>query len=220
MWVMAIGGVVRNRKLALAVTLSAVVLTAGACGGGSSSDGEELAAGGPTTTATTPDDSGDPSDDTAVDDTTTTTVEESQFPCDLVSQEKIDEIAGNPLDTGAVFTNHVTEDTESWTAMECSWTTMALDESTEVILDVSLADDFPSGSVECPPIPGSSEPVDGLGTSAQWSWVDAGTTVTVGDLRVCSDDALVQVKVSGAIGGEALLAVARSTAEEALAGLS
>lgn len=220
MWVMAVGKLVRNRRVMLAATLAAVVVAAGACGGGSSSDGEELAAFDPTTTAATLDTSGDPSDDPAVDDTTTTTVEASQFPCDLVAQERIDEIAGNPLDAGAVFTNHVTEDTESWTAMECSWTTMALDESTEVILDVSLPDDFPSGSVECPPIPGSSEAVGGLGTSAQWSWVDAGTTVTVGDLRVCSDDALVHVKVSGAIGGDALLAVARAAAEEALAGLS
>jgi len=150
---------------------------------------------------------------------TTGSAAAEEFPCDLLTQAEIDEIAGNPLDPGDASTNHVTEDTTQWTARACDWGKLGASEPTEVTLAVSRAADFPSGSVQCPAPPGTSTAVAGLGTSATWAWTDAGTSITVGKLRVCAADALVDVTVSGAGSGAALLAVAKGVAGKVLAAL-
>ena len=36
----------------------------------------------------------------------------------LISQQEIEQLAGNPLDRGDASTNHVTEDTANWTALD------------------------------------------------------------------------------------------------------
>lgn len=143
----------------------------------------------------------------------------SEFPCNLLTQSQVEQITANPLDPGDASTNHVTQDSASWTARECAWAKPSAANATEVTLGVSRAGDFGSGSVECPPLPGSTTPVSGLGTEAHWSWTDTGTATTVGELRVCTSAALVDVHVSGSVTGDAHLAVARGVAEQALAAL-
>jgi hypothetical protein len=135
-----------------------------------------------------------------------------------VSQAEIDQITGNPLDAGDAQTNHVTENDASWTQRECAWLKFGSETATEVRLGVSRAADFPSGSVECPPL-FSSAAVSGLGEQAQWSWNDPGTTVTVGTLRVCTGDVLLEVTVTGTTSGDGHLEVARSVADTALAAI-
>jgi hypothetical protein len=153
--------------------------------------------------------------------TTTTTGADAaaEFPCNLISQQEIEQLAGNPLDRGDASTDHVTEDTANWTALECAWLKPGAQNPTEVTLAVSRAADFPEGSVQCPPSPASSTVVTGLGEQALWSWTDTGTTITVGKLRVCADNALVDVTVDSAASGDAHLAIARGVAEKALAAL-
>jgi hypothetical protein len=149
---------------------------------------------------------------------TTSAGAQLEFPCNLVSQAEIDQITGNPLDPGDAQTNHVTEDDASWTERECAWLKLGVETATEVRLGVSRAADFPSGSVGCPPL-SSSTAVSGVGDQAQWSWNDPGTTVTVGALRVCTGDALLQVTVTGTTSGDGHLEIARSVAETALAAI-
>lgn len=204
-----------RRALARAALLTAMAVTIGACGGGS--DGGSDAAGDTTPTeATSPDTT---AIDTVAETTSTTAGESESFPCSLIPQADVEEIAGNPLDEGWASVSQVTENTASWSASVCAWTGPTGSDSTEITLSVSRADDFPSAAVECPEIPGTSTPVLGLGNSAQWSWVDAGTTTTVGELRVCTDDALVHVRIAGAGSGDEQLAIAREAAERSIAAL-
>ena len=151
--------------------------------------------------------------------TATTTPRVEEFPCDLITQAEIETIAGNPLDPGDVATNHVTENDATWTDNECAWLSTQSGNPTEITLTVSRAADFPSQTVECPKIIGTTTAVSGVGTSAQWLYSDPGTETTVGQLRVCADNALIGVRVTGSISGSAHLAVARATAQKALAAL-
>jgi hypothetical protein len=61
--------------------------------------------------------------------------------------------------------------------------------------------------------------VGGLGSTATWSWVDPGTELTVGTLRVCSAAWIVDVRVSGPGSEATLRAVAVGVAMEVLAAL-
>jgi hypothetical protein len=151
--------------------------------------------------------------------TTTGADAAAAFPCNLISQQEIEQLAGNPLDRGDASTDYVTEDTANWAALECAWLKPGAQNPTEITLAVSRAADFPEGSVQCPPSPASSTMVTGLGEQGLWSWADTGTTITVGKLRVCADKALVDVRVDSAGSGEAHLAVARGVAQKALAAL-
>ena len=139
-----------------------------------------------------------------------------EFPCDLVAQADVEQIAGNPLGSGDATTDHVTENNVTWTAHSCAWSQPSADNPTEITIAVSRAADFPAGSVRCPAL-SSSTPEAGLGTSAQWSLIDAGTTIVVGDLRVCAPDLLLNVHVDGATAGGVLLTAARAMATKVLA---
>lgn len=149
--------------------------------------------------------------------TSTTAAVDAEFPCDLVTETDLGQIVGNPVDPGDAITNQVTEDTVTFTARECSWS--ATGEVDEVRLQVSRKQDNGGQDPGCLPYPGTSTPVPGIGTSAVWSWVDAGTTSTIGTLRVCSAQGLVDVTISGSTSGDAHLAAARAVAEKALAAL-
>lgn len=141
-----------------------------------------------------------------------------EFPCTLVSQATIEQLAGNAVQPGDASTVHHDENGVRWTAAECAWLSPP-GPAVEVDLEVSRADGFASGTVGCPPLAGSPTPVDGLGSTATWSWTDPGTEVTVGTLRICSAGALVDVRVSGPGGEGVLRAVATGIATEVIAAL-
>lgn len=149
---------------------------------------------------------------------TATTTAVDAFPCDLFTPAAIEKLTGNPLD-GDATTNHITEDSWTWTAKTCTWSNFpaTVSEPTEVTLNVARADGFESGTVDCPPLSNTAQAIDGLGTKASWSWTDPGTTITVGKLRVCAPNALVDVDVSGAGTEPTLQQIARTVAEAALA---
>lgn len=120
-----------------------------------------------------------------------------EFPCSLLSQAEIDELAGNTLDPGDATTGDIIEDTVSYVAHTCSWTALGVTDPVEVIVQVSRAEDFPSGSTLCPPLPGADSTVPGVGDEASWAFSGAGTSIEVGELRVCSSSAVISVMVSG-----------------------
>lgn len=151
--------------------------------------------------------------------TTTTALADEEFPCSLLTQAEVEQLAGNPLEPGDAITNNVTEDTNSFQAAQCDWSSFEGENPVEVTLAVSQDDDFPSGSVECPELPGTTSQLDDIGTQAFWAWNDPGTTLKIGSLRVCTADALVTVDVSSPGDEASTQQIARGVAEAALAAL-
>ncbi len=151
--------------------------------------------------------------------TSATSATAEEFPCDIVSQSDVAQAVGNPVEPGDGVTNHVSEDDVTFTARECSWSASPGTAGSEARLQVSRAADNDGTDPGCPPYPGTSTPVPGLGTAASWSWTDPGTSETVGTLRVCSAGGLVDVTITGSTSGDAHLAAARAIAEQALAAL-
>ncbi len=140
----------------------------------------------------------------------------AEYPCTLVSQSAVEKLAGNTVEPGDASTDHHDEDGTQWTAAACSW--VSYDQgATEVDLEVTKAAGFPSGTVGCPPLPGTSVQAAGLSAPATWAWSDPGTQVTVGTLRVCAPAALIDVRVDGTVGEAGLRSVAEGVASTALA---
>lgn len=123
-----------------------------------------------------------------------------EYPCTLIPEATVEQLAGNALEPGDADTIPHDENGVLWTAVECAWLSPP-GPAVEVDLEAAGADGFPSGTVGCPPLAGSAAPVAGLGSSAAWSWIAAGTELTEGTLRVCSAGSLVDVRVGGP-GGE------------------
>ena len=140
----------------------------------------------------------------------------SEYPCTLIPEATVEQLAGNALEPGDADTIHHDENGIRWTAAECAWLSPP-GPAVEVDLEVTKPDGFPSGIIGCPPLAGSTMPVAGLGSSATWSWIDPGTELTVGTLRVCSAGSLVDVRVGGPGDGAALRAVAAGVATAVLA---
>ncbi len=151
--------------------------------------------------------------------TTTTALADEEYPCSLLTQDEVEQLAGNPLEPGDATTNNITEDSNSFQAAQCDWSSFEGENPVEVTLAVSGSDDFPSGSVECPELPGTTSQLDDIGTQAFWAWNDPGTTLKVGSLRVCTADALVTVDVSSPGDEASTQQVARGVAEATLAAL-
>ena len=205
-----------------------LLITLAACGlllAGCSDDGDDDESSDTTedttvetteTADTEPDETIDPEADEAIDDALAEGDEE--FPCDVLDEAETKEMFGSDRLAPDATTTFVNEDGEEWEAAACSWTTFD-ETATEATLQVSVADDFPDGAVACPPMANATADVPGVGDSAQWSWVDPDTTVTVGELRVCTADALIDVDVSGTDPEPGLQAYAITLAEAALAAL-
>jgi len=141
-----------------------------------------------------------------------------EYPCTLIPEATVEQLAGNALEPGDANTFNHDENGVLWTAAECIWPSPP-GPAIEVELEVTDAAGFPSGAVGCPPLGEPTTPVGGLGSTATWSWVDPGTELTVGTLRVCSAAWLVDVRVSGPGSEATLRAVAVGVATEVLAAL-
>ena len=142
-----------------------------------------------------------------------------EFPCSLLSQTQVEQLAGNPLDKGSAATNHTTENDVEYVAEACTWSASGSDPAVEVTVAVSRASDFPSGSVECPPLLGADSSVSGLGGPASWSWTGTGSTVEKGVLRVCESTSLVTVTVRGPGTEPAIQQIARDVETQVAATL-
>lgn len=151
------------------------------------------------------------------DTTTTGSTFPEDYPCTLVDDAAAAQLFGNEVESDAV-TNYVTENDNEWTNHDCEWTSLETD-PTEGTLAISEAADFPDGQVGCPEVLGDSVSLPDLGDSASWQYEDAGTTITVGNLRVCTSTGLVDIEVSGVGTEDELQAIAVELANTALADL-
>jgi hypothetical protein len=142
--------------------------------------------------------------------------EASMFPCSVFTQQELESLLGNPLDSGSYAFEHRSEDDRQWRSESCGWSGKG-EEANEVSLWVSLPKHFDGGKVICYPPPGAGannpyapREISGLGDQAWWEYQKSWG---IGTLRVCSDKALVEVKVDLAGNDEALAErVARSMA--------
>lgn len=181
-----------------------LVLVLAACGG---EDGDDTAGTTSDPGSATTQDSGE----------ATTSLPEDEYPCDLVTHAEAEQIAGNSLDPGDTLTNNIDENGTQWVAQECTWPNFQDEVPVELTLQVSRADDFPDGDVGCPPLPAGAE-ITGIGDTAYWAFTEAGDS-GVGDLRVCTADALITTRATGLPDEAALQTKAKALAETAMAQL-
>ncbi|MHA6693493.1 DUF3558 domain-containing protein [Homoserinimonas sp. A520] len=110
---------------------------------------------------------------------------------DLVGIFGVD-LQGPDPSTGDSDQNGVT-----WTSTGCDWEGEG---ELEIDLDISEASDFPDGKIACiePGGVGEVTPVDGIGNQAWWKFDDFNEVE--GELRVCTDDRLVEFAVDAETG--------------------
>ena len=118
---------------------------------------------------------------------------------DLVSIFGVELQGPNPS-TGDSDQNGVT-----WTSTGCDWEG---DGELEIDLDISEGSDFPDGTLTCiePGGVGEVVAVTGIGNEAWWKFDDFNEVE--GELRVCTDDRLVELAVdaeTGSLSSDALL---------------
>ena len=143
--------------------------------------------------------------------------EMARFPCSLFRSEEVADLIGAPVDSGSYTFVNRSEDNIEWKSEACAWSRQE-DMNTVVDVWVSRPAHFASGKVECHPLAGEPE-VPGVGKSAWWQYYDG---YGLGSLRVCSDAALLEVKIDrGKSATEAQTQeTARKVAEEIMARLT
>jgi hypothetical protein len=117
--------------------------------------------------------------------------EASTYPCSVFTQQEIEALAGNPLDKGSYAFNNVFEDTHEYKSVSCGWSATS-EHANEVTLWVSLPKHFRSGKVECSP-GAASDKIPGIGDQAWWNYQKSWG---IGTLRVCSEKAMLETKVT------------------------
>jgi hypothetical protein len=142
--------------------------------------------------------------------------EATTFPCSLFTSEEIAGMVGTPVDSGSYTFVNRSEDDIEWKSQACAWSTQA-DDNTVVDAWVSLPAHFDSGEVACHPMIGATE-LSGVARGAWWQFMDG---YGLGTLRVCTDAALLEVKLDrGESATEAeVQELARRVADEIVARL-
>jgi hypothetical protein len=123
--------------------------------------------------------------------------EAATFPCSLFPQAELEALLGNPLDKGSYAFNNVSDNDHSYKSESCAWSA-AQGSGNEADLWVSQPKHFVSGQVECSP--GSGQEISGIGDQAWWNFQKYFGT---GTLRVCSTQAMLEVKITMAGKNEA-----------------
>jgi hypothetical protein len=174
-----------------------------ACG----DDGDDEAASTTTQTATDDtadrddtDDTSGASDDSGTDNTTDVELDEDDiiaddpvppsddFPCDVIPTAAVADATGQALRDGEYTLTYNTRNEEQWTSFRCTWEGDGVDQ--EITIDVTFADGFPSGEIECPTASREAVEVTGAGEQTFWMWDGP---LRQAELQACSADALVEV---------------------------
>jgi len=100
------------------------------------------------------------------------------------------ELQGPEPSTGSSDQNGIT-----WNSSGCDWENDAAE--LEIDLDIAGPSDFPDGELNCiePGGVGDVTPVTGIGSQAWWKFDDFDEVE--GELRVCTDDRMVEMEVDG-----------------------
>ena len=122
----------------------------------------------------------------------------SDAPCGGLTTDDLVGIFGIELDGPEPSSGSSDQNGVTWTSAGCDWENEASE--LEIDLDISQASDFPEGTITCiePGGVGDVTPVSGLGTQAWWKFDDFNEVE--GELRVCTDDRLVELAVDAETG--------------------
>jgi hypothetical protein len=158
----------------------ALVLTLSACG-----DDDPISSGGA-------DEKPDDSSTTASETTATADVPEGPEVCELASEADVEAAFGEDLGAGSFSSGGTDEDGVQWQSDNCNW---EIEDGTEVSLEVSTAEDFADGRLQCPELDSfdvPSTPVEGLDATSA-AWVNDKIDPNEGTLRICTDTYLLGI---------------------------
>jgi hypothetical protein len=119
-------------------------------------------------------------------------------PCGGLTTEDLVGIFGTELEGPDPSTGDSDQNGITWKSTGCDWENEPTE--LEIDLDISQASDFPDGKITCiePAGVGDVTPVSGIGTQAWWKFDDFNEVE--GELRVCTDDRLVELAVDAQTG--------------------
>ena len=189
----------------------ALALTLTACG-----DDDPISSGG---TNETPEESSTTASET-------TATEDAPVPvdaevCELADEADVEAAFAEDLGVGTFSSGSTDEDGVQWMSDNCNW---EVDEGTEVSLEVSTAEDFTDGTLQCPELDSfdvPSTPVEGLDATSA-AWVNDKIDPNEGTLRICTDTYLLGIDVESPDGSrdpETMQSQAVALAEVVLANL-
>jgi hypothetical protein len=114
--------------------------------------------------------------------------------CELVDEADVETAFEEDLPPGSYSSGSTDEDGVQWQSDNCNWD---IDEGTAVSLEVSTAEDFADGTLQCPELDSfdvPSTPVEGLDASSA-AWVNDKIDPNEGTLRICTDTYLLGIDV-------------------------
>jgi hypothetical protein len=114
--------------------------------------------------------------------------------CELATEADVEAAFAEDLPPGSFSSGSTDEDGVQWMSDNCNWD---VEEGTEVSLEVSTAEDFADGTLQCPELDSfdvPSTPVEGLDASSA-AWVNDKIDPTEGTLRICTDTYLIGIDV-------------------------
>ena len=113
--------------------------------------------------------------------------------CELAPEADVEAAFAEDLPPGSFSSGSTDEDGVQWQSDNCNW---EVEEGTEVSLEVSTAEDFTDGTLQCPELDSfdvSSTPVEGLDAEAYW--VNDKIDPNEGTLRLCTGTYLLGIDV-------------------------
>jgi hypothetical protein len=114
--------------------------------------------------------------------------------CELATEADVEAAFAEDLGVGTFSSGSTDEDGVQWQSDNCNW---EVDEGTEVSLEVSTAEDFTDGTLQCPELDSfdvPSTPVEGLDATSA-AWVNDKIDPNEGTLRICTDTYLLGIDV-------------------------
>src|SRR5690606_38998131 len=175
----------KGEQMKLLALAGAALLVIG-LGGCSAPADENTEPDAPNQSATTPPESTQP--DVPADDA----------PCGGLTTEDLVGIFGVELEGPEPSTGDSDQNGITWKSTGCDWENDPIE--LEIDLDISQASDFPDGKLTCmrPGGVGDVTPVSGIGTQAWWKFADFNEVE--GELRVCTDDRMLELAVDAPTG--------------------
>ena len=114
--------------------------------------------------------------------------------CELADEADVEAAFEEDLPPGSYSSGSTDEDGVQWMSDNCNWD---IEEGTEVSLEVSTAEDFADGTLQCPELDSfdvPSTPVEGLDATSA-AWVNDKIDPNEGTLRICTDTYLLGIDV-------------------------
>lgn len=114
--------------------------------------------------------------------------------CELADEADVEAAFAEDLPPGSYSSGSTDEDGVQWMSDNCNWD---IEEGTEVSLEVSTAEDFADGTLQCPELDSfdvPSTPVEGLDATSA-AWVNDKIDPNEGTLRICTDTYLLGIDI-------------------------